>query len=373
MTTTKPNPTGAGRTVALLAYDDCQGSAIASLIEVLDIANLYAARGDALATPLFRWLVVSPDGRPPVAMGGQTIAVAGSPATVPAPDLIFLPGLHFTGDAALFRRQIGSVADACGAWLRGQQAAGRALAASCAGAFVLAEAGLLEGRRATTSWWLGRLFRTSYPRVAFCEGELVMRDGRIFSSGAFTACLDLGLRLVEEFGGAALALSCAKVLLIHARRDSQFPYMTLQARVDHKDELVLRAQSHIRSHVRSPLSVEALAAAVNTTPRTLNRRFREAVGCTPKAYIQEQRVEGAKRLLESTDLSYEEIVERVGYEDPSSFRRLFQRVTTVSPSRYRQMFMRGQEPAGAAAMPEGQAGNEGAGVSPSCGAGEART
>lgn len=351
MTLTKPNPTGAARTVALLAYDDCQGSAIGSLIEVLDIANLYAARGDAQAAPLFRWLVVSPDGRPPIAMGGQTVAVAGSPASVPAPDLIFIPGLHFTGDTALFLRQIEALAAACGGWLREQQRAGRAIAVSCAGAFVLAETGLLEGRKATTSWWLGRLFRASYPRVDFCEGELVMRDGRIFSSGAFTACLDLGLRVVEEFGGPALALSCAKVLLIHAKRDSQFPYMTLQARLDHQDELVLRAQSHIRSHVRSPLSVEALAAAVNTTPRTLSRRFREAVGCTPTEYIQEQRVEGAKRLLESTDLTYEEIVDRVGYEDPSSFRRLFQRVTKVSPSKYRQMFALHRQGVGAPASP----------------------
>lgn len=335
----------------MLAYDDCQGSAISSLIEVLDIANLYAARGELTATPIFRWRVVSPDGRATVAMGGQTIAVHGPPDCVAAPDVIFIPGLHFTGDAGRFRRQIQSLAVACGPWLRMQADAGRSLAASCAGTFVLAEVGLLEGRRATTSWWLGRLFRADYPGVSFCEGELVVCDGRIFSSGAFTACLDLGLRVVEAFGGPALALSCAKVLLIHARRDSQFPYMTLQARVDHQDELVLRAQSHIRSHMRTPLSVEVLAALLNTTPRTLGRRFREAVGCSPMAYIQEQRVEGAKRLLESTDLRYEEIVERVGYEDPSSFRRLFQRVTKVSPSRYRQMFSHGRQAAG---TPSGQ-------------------
>lgn len=338
MTITGPNPTSDGRTVALLAYEGCQGAAIGSLIEVLDIANLYAARGNPQAAPLFRWVVVSPDGRAPAAMGGVEIAVAGSPACVPTPDLIFLPGLHFTGDTVAFMGRVRALAAGCGAWLRDQHRAGRAIAASCAGAFVLAEAGLLDGRKATTSWWLGKLFRAHYPRVDFREGELVTGDERILCSGAFTAGLDLALRIVEHFAGPALALSCAKVLLIHAKRDSQFPYMTLQARIAHHDELVLRAESHIRSHIREPLAVEPLAATLNTTARTLNRRFQDALGCSPKQYILDLRVEGAKRLLETTDLSLEEIVDRVGYADPRSFRRIFARATTVSPTKYRRMF-----------------------------------
>lgn len=212
------------------------------------------------------------------------------------------------------------------------------IAASCAGAFVLAETGLLDGRRATTSWWLGRVFRTRYPRVNFCEGELVVRDDRIVSSGAFTACLDLALQVIEHFGGAVLALSCAKVMLIHAKQDSQFTYMTLQARIQHHDELVLKAQSHIRSNLRLDLSVEGLSKVLCVSSRTLNRRFHDALGCSPMQYIQEVRVEGAKRLLETTDLNFDEIVRRVGHDDPSSFRRVFERTTRVSPMKYRQMF-----------------------------------
>lgn len=342
MTITGRNQTFGGRTVALLAYDGCQGSAISSVVEVLDTANLYAARGNPQAEPLFHWLVVSPDGRTPTAMGGQDIAVAGSPACAPAPDLIFIPGLHFTGDAAAFMAQVRTLAASCGAWLRDQYGARRVIAASCAGVFVVAEAGLLDRRNATTSWWLGKLFRTQYPGVEFCEGELVVGDGCILSSGAFTACLDLALRIVEYFAGPALALSCAKVLLIHAKRESQFPYMTLQARIAHSDELVLRAESHIRSHVRKALTVEELAVMLNTTPRTLNRRFQDALGCSPKQYIQDLRVEGAKRLLETTDLDLTEIVDRVGYTDPRSFRRIFERSTKVSPAKYRRMFAIGR-------------------------------
>lgn len=338
MTITKPNQTIATRTVALLSYDNCQGSAISSLVEVLDIANLYGARGDPRADPLFRWQIVSPQGQPTKTMGGLSMAVAGSTAAIPTPDLIFVPGLHFTGDTLEFTRQVKALAASCGKWLADQHRSGRVIAASCAGAFVLAELGLLDGRRATTSWWLGKMFRANYPRVCFCEGELVTRDDRILSSGAFTACLDLGLQIVEYFAGPALALSCAKVMLIHAKRDSQFPYMTLQARIQHQDELVMRAQSHVHANVRHDLSVENMSRDLNTTPRTLNRRFQEALGCSPKRYIQEVRVEGAKRLLETTDLNFDEVVEHVGYGDPSSFRRLFERVTKVSPSKYRQMF-----------------------------------
>lgn len=326
------------RTVALLAYEDCQGSAIGSLIEAFDIANLYAARGDTEATPQFRWVIVSPDGAPVHAMGGIHIKVDGAPADVPVPDLIFIPGLHFSGSLPHFVAQIEGLAAHCGPWLRNQQEGGRMIAASCAGAFVLAETGLLDGRRATTSWWLGRVFRTRYPRVNFCEGELVVRDDRIVSSGAFTACLDLALQVIEHFGSAALALSCAKVMLIHAKQDSQFTYMTLQARIQHHDELVLKAQSHIRSNLRLDLSVEGLSKALCVSSRTLNRRFHDALGCSPMQYIQEVRVEGAKRLLETTDLNFDEIVCRVGHDDPSSFRRVFERTTRVSPMKYRQMF-----------------------------------
>lgn len=171
MTITGSNRTTPTRMVALLAYDGCQGSAIGSLIEVLDIANLYASRGDAQALPLFQWTIVSPDGKAPTAMGGVSVAVMGAPQDVPAPDLIYIPGLHFTGDSGHFLQQVRAVAGSCGEWLLKQHREGRAVAFSCAWAFIAAETGLLDGRRAATSWWLGKLFRATYPRVGFCEGR----------------------------------------------------------------------------------------------------------------------------------------------------------------------------------------------------------
>lgn len=338
MTLMKPNRTMTTRRVALLAYDECQASALACMVEILHIANLYGSHGIPAAPPVFRWHIVSPSGNPPRAMGGITLAVEGSLAQAEDFDLVFIPGLHFTGDIQRFERQVGALTEGCGAWLSHQYSKGAMLAASCSGAFVLANAGLLNGKRATTSWWLGKLFRASYPSVRFCEGELVMRDGRLFSSGAFSAYLDLALQVVEYFAGPELALSCAKVILIDTNRDSQFPYMTMQARVHHSDDLVLRAQSRIRGHVREDVSVENIARRLRVSTRTLNRRFKNALGCPPMQYLQEVRIEGAKRLLEASSFSVDEIMERVGYRDPSSFRRLFERLTKVSPRQYRQMF-----------------------------------
>lgn len=310
------------------------------MLEVLEVANMHAARGDQAAPPAFGWRILSADGGPVRAMGGATLCSEGAIAQAGAPHGIFVPGLHFDGNLDRLQQRVAGLAETFGPWLRDQHRRGAVLAASCSGVFVLAAAGLLDGRRATTSWFLGKLFRATYSRVRFCEGELVTADGRLLSSGAFTACLDLALQLVEHFAGPGLAMACAKVMLIDANRDSQFPYMTLQARAHHSDPLVLKVQSRIHSRVRDEISVESLAEHFGVSARTLNRRFRAALGSSPTQYIQEVRVEGAKRLLETSEISLEDVMERVGYHDPSSFRRLFERMTTVSPSRYRRMFSR---------------------------------
>jgi transcriptional regulator GlxA family with amidase domain len=310
------------------------------MVEVLRMANLHAARAEQAAPPVFRWQLLSPSGKPVHAMGGPTLGVEGNLSQAGRADAVFVPAIHFDGDVERLQRSVEALADSCGSWLVDQYRKGAILAASCSGVFVLARAGLLNGKRATTSWFLGRLFRENFAQVRLCEEALVTRDGRLFSSGAFSASLDLCLEIVKHFAGPALALACAKVMLIDINRHSQFPYMTLQTLARHGDQLVLRAQSRICSRVREEISVEDLARRLGVSARTLNRRFHAAIGRSPTQYLQEVRIEGAKRLLETSGLSLERIMERVGYHDPSSFRRLFERTTKVSPSGYRRMFGR---------------------------------
>jgi transcriptional regulator GlxA family with amidase domain len=214
----------------------------------------------------------------------------------------------------------------------------RYLAANCSATFLLAEAGLLDGRLATTSWWLSGDFRRTYPKVRLTPDALVTKDERILCGAAFSACLNLGVEIIAEFLGPRAALSCARVMLVDVNRTTQLPYANLQEQVHHGDELVLRAQSVLLSNLRRPTQLEGLADRLRVTTRTLNRRFKAATGETPLEFLQKARIERARGLLETSRLSFDQIVERVGYEDASSFRRLFKRAVGISPHEYRRRF-----------------------------------
>jgi transcriptional regulator GlxA family with amidase domain len=200
---------------------------------------------------------------------------------------------------------------------------------------LLARTGLLDSRRATTSWWLERTFRATFPRVQLHADELVTQDRRLWCGGAYTAYLNLGLRLVEELASPAVARACARIMLIDANRAFQTPYTVLQTHVGHSDDLVWRAQTWMQARLKNGFSTRAVAEALQVTERTLIRHFKQTLGEPPGRYLQRLRVEAARWLLEATDLSLEQIIERVGYADVSSFRRLFERETRLSPREYR--------------------------------------
>ena len=322
-------------TVAILAFDECHTAAIASLMDLLTIANMHAARQQA--GRLFGWRTVSPDGRAVRAMGGIELPVDGDLRSVPDPAVIFIPGIRYTDDGRLLQ-QVGRLWLACHHWIETGYRQGATVAAACSGTFLLARTGLLDNRKATTSWWLRRTFETTFPQVRLQSDQLVTQDRRLWCAGAYTAYLNLGLRLVEELATPRVALACAKIMLIDANRASQSPYATLQTHVGHSDDLVWRAQTWMQARLMEGFKIQAAADVLRVSERTLARRFRRAMGQTPSRYLQDLRVETAKRLLETTNLSLEQIVERVGYVDLSSFRRLFERETTLTPREYRNRF-----------------------------------
>ncbi len=223
-------------------------------------------------------------------------------------------------------------------WIRKQYENGALIGAGCSGTLLLAETGLLDGKTATTSWWANDFFKKRYPKTELLIDRLLVTDGRLYTGGSVTSYLNIILGLIEKFAGKELALSCSKMMLIDINRFSQAPFAMLQSILDHSDDIVTKAQYWINEHLHEKIDLLNLAGHLGITYRTLIRRFKAATGETPVKYIQKTRIEAAKRLLETTELNLDSVMDRVGYFDPSSFSLLFKRLTQLTPREYRLRF-----------------------------------
>ncbi len=215
-------------------------------------------------------------------------------------------------------------------WLAAMGNGGAQIAAGCASTFLAAEAGLLSGRSATTTWWLAPYFRERFASVDLDMERMVVTDGRITTAGAALAQADLMLALVAQHGGPALARECARYLLLD-RRMSQSRY-AIASHLTQQTPVMQRADRWIRKHLASPITLGAMAAALHMTPRTLARHFAAAAGQSPIRYVQRLRVEQAVLLLETGTAPLDEVAAQVGYADASMLRRLLLRETGVTPS-----------------------------------------
>lgn len=327
--------------IAIWALDGGLGSTIAGIIDVFHVANmLWKNRHPDMSDPLFQWQLTSLSGLSIRTDSGLTISTDAAVDPSGEIDIVLVPGIVATTvseiEAAIARNAPLIAA------LRAQTERGVTIAANCASTFFLAEAGLLDGRIATTSWWLEDAFRVRYPGVDLRAGEVVTEDGPVMCSGASMAFLHLALRLVERFGSTPLAAAVTKNLLIDGGRTSQAPFknLTLQAHLKHNDIIVLRGQRWMERYLARPFQLSPLAKYLRMSERTVIRRFKKATGKTPGKYMQEMKIELAKRLLETGQMSVDKICLRVGYEDASSFRHLFRRETGVSPSQYQTLASR---------------------------------
>lgn len=230
-------------------------------------------------------------------------------------------------------------------WIRRQAGRIRRLASVCTGAFFLAEAGLLEGRRATTHWsWCERLAR-AYPEVRVEPDTIFVRDGSIYTSAGVTAGMDLALALVEEDHGRQVALQVARELVMFLRRPGGQAQFSAQLAVQFAErEPVSELQAYILDHPSADLSVETLARRASMSPRNFARVFTREVGTTPARFVTSARVETARRLLEESSDGLETICERSGLGSPESMRRAFLRAVGIPPSRYRERFNRHHPP-----------------------------
>jgi transcriptional regulator GlxA family with amidase domain len=282
--------------------------------------------------PLFRVRTASLDGTPTRHWVPVSLRPDCALGDVKQTDLIVVPTAEFDIEASLKANAV------LLPWLRKRHAKGATVAGICTGVILLAQAGLLDGRPATTHWAIADECRRRFPRVKWQPERFVTEGNRVFCGGGVYASIDLSLFLVERYCGHEVAVQTAKALLLETPRLWQAPYAAEPRRSDHTDDSIKKAQGWMFQHFKEEVSMDGLAARVGMSPRNFARRFKTATGERPLEYLHRLRIEAARHLLESKPKSVADVSAAVGYEDQAFFRRLFKRYTGAAPRAYRARF-----------------------------------
>ena len=327
-------------TIAIVGYPGCSAWITAGLLELFAIANnARVTLGDRAAnTARFDCHIVGKSRR--AVRGSHAVSFAVHP-TRRHYDASIVPPVwcESLADLEVQARRLRTE----NAFLVAMARRSNIFASTCSGAVLLAQAGLLSGRRATTCWWLVNWFRQAFPDIKMAPDRLVMRDGNRWTAAAGAAYMHLALDLVREFAGEPLAAATAKLMLVERRRGSQSPFLVPHAPPAQSDSEIAgfdigRATQYLRQHASERLAITGVCRTLAVSERTLARRFKASLGMSPLNYLQSQRIARARQLLESSKLPLERIVEQCGYEDVSSFRKLFARQVGMTPREYRQRF-----------------------------------
>lgn len=317
-----------------LVFDGVADGPLGVALDVVATASRLIKAG-LVAVPdharALRQRVVSLDGAAVRTGAGRKLAVDGALGgqRFGAGDVVAIPGLGAATEAQiaalLVRPDI-----VRGAELVARASAQRALvAASCSATFVLATSGALDGRRATTTWWLGASFAKRFSRVTLCLDEMVVESGAVLTAGSAFAHADLMLAILARTTSPSLAHMVARYLVLD-ERPSQARYMVME-HVRSSDPTIRKLEAFIRKNIGRQVSIEEMARATITSPRTLARRVAAALGTTPRQFARRLRMARAVHLLETTTEPVDAIAARVGYADAAAFRRIFRRETGDVP------------------------------------------
>lgn len=280
----------------------------------------------------YRFRIASVAGGPVRAAGGLSVEVPYTLRILDTAGTILIPGWR-SADAPVPRALIRK--------LRRAHAEGARIASVCSGAFVLAAAGLLDGRRAATHWRYAAELARRFPAIDVDPEVLYVDEGNLITSAGSAAGIDMGLHLIRRDFGAGMANQVARRLVVPPHRaGGQKQYIASPVSADPEGDAVARLLDDLRADLASAHTVRSMAKRANMSERTLARRFRDATGATPHRWLQTERTRLAQRLLETTSWSLDRVAEQAGFSDPQLLRLHFKRVVGTTPSIYRRSFSR---------------------------------
>ncbi|WP_369268879.1 GlxA family transcriptional regulator [Streptomyces sp. R11] len=315
--------------VAVLAYDGVFDSGLSALLDVIDGAN---AMREELPKPPPAWKVSTIGFRRRVRTGAGHVVETLPMDTAKEADLLLVPALAERRPDALIAHVSGSATEPVRRLVAETRERRIPIASACTGTFLLAESGVLDGRRATTSWWLAPYFRKRYPAVTVDETRMVTMSDGVTTAGAAFGHVDLALAIVR-MSSPALADLVARYLVVD-ERPSQAAY-TITSALAQSDPTLAAFERWARLHLDQPISIADAARTLGVSERTLQRIVRRTLGTSPVRFVQDLRVEHASHLLRTTDLPLEAIARKVGYEHANTLRILLRERTGATASSLR--------------------------------------
>lgn len=310
-------------TVLIVLFDDVQS------LDVTGPLDVFAAANSITGTPHYATTTATGDGLPIRTTSGLTITPDTALADTPPADTLLVPG------GAGARQPQPHTVD----WLRDHAHTATRLVSVCTGAFLLADAGLLRGRTVTTHWAHCDHLATRHPDLTVDPQPIYIRDGTVTTSAGVTSGIDLALALVEDDLGRTTALAVARELVVFLRRPGNQTQFATHLRAKTARRRPLRdIQQWITDHPDADLTVDTLAHRANLSPRQFARTFTAETGATPGQYVDQTRLETARRLLEDTDHTIDHVAHRSGYRTTEAMRRAFHRTLGTSPAEYRRRF-----------------------------------
>lgn len=318
--------------VSLVIFEDAVLSAVSGAIDLISGANRYLQeRGKE---PAFELQLVSENAKSIHLNVPAQFFCFKTIDEIAETDLIIIPAFSINPDAALQKNK--AIVD----WIKAMKQSGTEIASLCFGSYFLAEAGLLDGKTATSHWAAISDMQQRYPNVTMLSDRVITdRDGVYTSGGAFSS-LTLIVYLVEKFCGREAAIWVSKMYAVDMDRLSQAHFSVFKGQHNHFDSDILKAQQFIEQNFDSDITIDQIAEQAHMSKRNFIRRFKAATQNTPLEYLQRVRVESAKKSLEMNEQNIAAMVYDVGYNDLKTFRMVFKRITGLTPQEYRKKYAR---------------------------------